>query len=668
MPSLAEIAKEWEMDDGIRAHLRETKRLLVKEAWDEDVKINVDFAEKNYPVLKPLVRRLLDEDGNVGMHSVPDMLVQINRVYLLMKLAPPNKKELKKDAKNLKKFLGLVKRKLQRQQVPRSELFRRLMSLVYDPDEKDPLMEATQGEGEDTQAGEESEGDEEEEEEEERDGAHEGHDETKSQPPNPPEPSSHGSQLVLDEPSHDPSQLGVIDLVESPVDSPLPCKKLFHEEDHEDVHTNTFEMNSVSLDEPMTEEQRSEQIASKTKKSDKKESESADKKPDMKEDEDEWEHGDECENGDEHEEEDYEDDVAQKGIEEQTVSHDMEAGEAKPDNMSMASLKKHDEPTKKLEEHAASTSEGQKHELLGVQGNEVAEDTKETEEEMHHGRKEQIKCDPKKEIEREEDEAPGAKTSSQQIKGKKRAKSPKEEPEPSHEAPKPRAKRKAKATVQKEGSDEPGESAHTKKQRKQNEKNEEKPKEVKAKGKAKAKHMNETECAPKGPEALPTEADLFGEEGMAEEEEQRGVEKEEVTHGKPSEPAPKKRSKAKEGSEEKKKEPTGASRKKTSSTMEAEEEEAKVKKQRKSRSQPQPKEPSAIDTKDEEEPEPEHPKPESKKVQRKRSSTTSSPTTFARRKCPATSFGKLKWEVLRKVFGEGIKPHLQAYSAHEEPL
>ena len=126
---------------------------------------------------------------------------------------------------------------------------------------QDPLMEATQGEGEDTQAGEESEGDEEEEEEEERDGAHEGHDETKSQPPNPPEPSSHGSQLVLDEPSHDPSQLGVNDLVESPVDSPLPCKKLFHEEDHEDVHTNTFEMNSVSLDEPMTEEQRSEQIA-----------------------------------------------------------------------------------------------------------------------------------------------------------------------------------------------------------------------------------------------------------------------------------------------------------------------------------------------------------------------------------------------------------------------
>lgn len=60
-------------------------------------------------------------------------------MYLLMKLAPPNKKELKKDAKNLKKFLGLVKRKLQRQQVPRSELFRRLMSLVYDPDEKDTL-------------------------------------------------------------------------------------------------------------------------------------------------------------------------------------------------------------------------------------------------------------------------------------------------------------------------------------------------------------------------------------------------------------------------------------------------------------------------------------------------------------------------------------------------
>ena len=42
------------------------------------------------------------------------------------------------------------------------------------------------------------------------------------------------------------------------------------------------------------------------------------------------------------------------------------------------------------------------------------------------------------------------------------------------------------------------------------------------------------------------------------------------------------------------------------------------------------------------------------------------PVCFAKRKCPSTEWGKLKWETLRKVFEESIKPHLTTYSAHEE--
>ena len=41
------------------------------------------------------------------------------------------------------------------------------------------------------------------------------------------------------------------------------------------------------------------------------------------------------------------------------------------------------------------------------------------------------------------------------------------------------------------------------------------------------------------------------------------------------------------------------------------------------------------------------------------------PATFARRKCPETSYGKAKWEALKSVFLDIIKPKLQHYSAHE---
>lgn len=54
-----------------------------------------------------------------------------------MEIAEPSKELVKEQAKTLKKFCSFVKRKLHRENIPRSRLFRRLQSLVYDPDEKD---------------------------------------------------------------------------------------------------------------------------------------------------------------------------------------------------------------------------------------------------------------------------------------------------------------------------------------------------------------------------------------------------------------------------------------------------------------------------------------------------------------------------------------------------
>lgn len=39
---------------------------------------------------------------------------------------------------------------------------------------------------------------------------------------------------------------------------------------------------------------------------------------------------------------------------------------------------------------------------------------------------------------------------------------------------------------------------------------------------------------------------------------------------------------------------------------------------------------------------------------------------FARRKCPSTTSGKAKWQALRDTFNDKVKPHLTAYSEHED--
>ena len=53
-------------------------------------------------------------------------------------------------------------------------------------------------------------------------------------------------------------------------------------------------------------------------------------------------------------------------------------------------------------------------------------------------------------------------------------------------------------------------------------------------------------------------------------------------------------------------------------------------------------------------------------VPKKKRVRASSPATFARRVCPKTEWGQLKWHALKRVFVDLIKPRLTTYSVHED--
>jgi len=58
-------------------------------------------------------------------------------LYMTMNIPCPPKRDLKQAAKDVKKCLVLIKQKLQRGQICRSFPFRKLMALVYDPEERE---------------------------------------------------------------------------------------------------------------------------------------------------------------------------------------------------------------------------------------------------------------------------------------------------------------------------------------------------------------------------------------------------------------------------------------------------------------------------------------------------------------------------------------------------
>lgn len=75
MPSLREVAREWERDDQLRGHLHRCKSLL---QWDDPStkKINIKNADLNFRALKPLAMRLRDSQGDVGMVCLPQVTSQ----------------------------------------------------------------------------------------------------------------------------------------------------------------------------------------------------------------------------------------------------------------------------------------------------------------------------------------------------------------------------------------------------------------------------------------------------------------------------------------------------------------------------------------------------------------------------------------------------------------
>ena len=72
MPSLLHVGREWERSEEMREQVRQRRQLLL---WDDPStrKINIANAALNFISLKPLAQRLRGENGDVGMHSVPDI-------------------------------------------------------------------------------------------------------------------------------------------------------------------------------------------------------------------------------------------------------------------------------------------------------------------------------------------------------------------------------------------------------------------------------------------------------------------------------------------------------------------------------------------------------------------------------------------------------------------
>ena len=83
----------------------------------------------------------------------------------------------------------------------------------------------------------------------------------------------------------------------------------------------------------------------------------------------------------------------------------------------------------------------------------------------------------------------------------------------------------------------------------------------------------------------------------------------------------------------------------------------------------QPQQANAVDDKQEKKkkkPRKEGTPEEEEAPQKKKRQRSSTPATFARRKCPSTEFGKAKWHALKRAFTDLIRPQLTTYSAHED--
>ena len=77
---IADVHLEWEGDRVVRTQLRDNKCLFRSEKnTNETPHVNVKSAGVNYDVLLPLARRLVDENGDCLMVSVPALVLETLR-------------------------------------------------------------------------------------------------------------------------------------------------------------------------------------------------------------------------------------------------------------------------------------------------------------------------------------------------------------------------------------------------------------------------------------------------------------------------------------------------------------------------------------------------------------------------------------------------------------
>lgn len=170
MASLKGLADEWDSCTHVRERVRLHNRLFLKEPGKEEVLPTITCAQINYHILRPLVERLEQSPGVLGMHSLPDIkkqnlvkfmqsfllwlmrlpdlsvglallrdncsfsdstLLRIKAFYVKFQAPVPNRKELNSEAKAAKKFMVLVKAKLNRGQNCRTVLFRKLLAAAF---------------------------------------------------------------------------------------------------------------------------------------------------------------------------------------------------------------------------------------------------------------------------------------------------------------------------------------------------------------------------------------------------------------------------------------------------------------------------------------------------------------------------------------------------------
>ncbi|CAL1149030.1 unnamed protein product [Cladocopium goreaui] len=143
---LHDLADEWERDTTIRARLRDSGVLFVEESEGTRLATNIRGAERHAEVLLPLLPRLRRGD-DIGMCTIPQLEVEISKLYSMVSATTtlpssrglvPDSQRVKLEAWFCKGFCVLVKRKLSRGQVPRSKVFRRLLSALSGQNWDDP--------------------------------------------------------------------------------------------------------------------------------------------------------------------------------------------------------------------------------------------------------------------------------------------------------------------------------------------------------------------------------------------------------------------------------------------------------------------------------------------------------------------------------------------------